>query len=85
MNADVRRLFTEDHKGHKGKPLVVSSPLYLRKSAFICGSGFNFASIRVHSRLLFVLLAIFLDRLSLGDVCCGYSQAFLALYETIFD
>jgi hypothetical protein len=24
MNADVRRLFTEDHKGHKGKPLVTS-------------------------------------------------------------
>jgi hypothetical protein len=34
-----------------------------------------FAFIRVHSRFVFVLLAIF----------CGYSQAFLALYETIFD
>jgi hypothetical protein len=40
--ADVRRLFSEDPKGHKGKPLVTSHflPLYLRKSASICGSSF---------------------------------------------
>src|SRR5258707_7215073 len=66
---------------------------HLRTSAFICSSFFIrvysrpfavglgfFASIRglfirVHSRFGFVLLEIF----------CGYSQAFLALYETIFD
>jgi hypothetical protein len=71
-------------KRTNGFPLwpLGSSVNNLRTSAFICGW---FWLLRVHSRFVFVLLAIFLDRHSLGDVCCGYYQAFLALYETIFD